>query len=219
MTTATDLDVDSLSARFESWAARDIVAWAIGTFGERLAVPSSMGDTVLVHLAASVDPSVEIVFLDTGFHFPETLVTLERASQRYRLNVVVQRPAADAPDVFAAGVEACCAARKVDGLERALHTKAAWMTGLRRSDSPERADTPIVALDRRGLVKICPLARWSDADVERYSAEHDVVRNPLVERGYPSIGCWPCTQPVGPGEDARSGRWKGTPKTECGLHL
>lgn len=222
MTTATllpDLDLDRLSARFEQWSARDIVAWALGTFGSRLAVTASMADTVLVHLATSVDPDVEVVFLDTGFHFAETIATLRRAQSRYRLNLRVERPAADAPDVFEVGTEGCCAARKVALLDRALADKAAWMTGLRRSESDSRAATPIIGLDKRGLVKICPLATWDDATVDRYLADHDVVVNPLLFEGYPSIGCWPCTVPVLDGDDARSGRWQGTGKTECGLHL
>jgi phosphoadenosine phosphosulfate reductase len=115
--------------------------------------------------------------------------------------------------------DGCCAARKVAPLEEALAGRDAWMSGLRRADDPSRAETPIVSRDRRGLVKVNPLATWSDADVDAYVAEHDVVTNPLLQRGYPSIGCWPCTRPVGPGEDARAGRWSGSTKTECGLHL
>ncbi|MEZ5217680.1 MAG: phosphoadenylyl-sulfate reductase [Ilumatobacteraceae bacterium] len=212
-------DLDELNRRFESWNARDIVAWALGTFGSTLVVTASMADTVLVHLATSVDPDVEVVFLDTGFHFAETIATLRRAHSRYRLNLRVERPAADAPDVFAVGTEGCCAARKVALLDRALAGKDAWMTGLRRQDNEHRTDTPIVALDKRGVLKICPIANWSDDEVDRYLGDHDVVVNPLLFEGYPSIGCWPCTEPVLDGEDTRAGRWRGSAKTECGLHL
>ena len=216
---ATSLDLDELNARFEHWSARDIVAWALGTFGSRLAVTASMGDTVLVHLATSVDPDVEVVFLDTGFHFAETIATLRRAQSRYRLNLRVERPDADAADLFEVGTEGCCAVRKVALLDRALRGKEAWMTGVRRAEAESRAATPIVAVDKRGVLKICPIATWSDDDVERYIADNDVVVNTLTYEGYPSIGCWPCTEPVLDGDDARSGRWKGSGKTECGLHL
>lgn len=215
----SQLELDELNARFETWSARDIVAWALGNFGSRLVVTASMADTVLVHLATSVDPDVEVVFLDTGFHFAETIATLRRAQSRYRLNLRVERPAADAPDVFEVGSEGCCAARKVALMNRALEGKHAWLTGLRRDESESRANTPIVAVDKRGVLKICPIANWTDDDVDQYLADHDVVVNPLLSEGYPSIGCWPCTEPVLEGDDARSGRWKGSGKTECGLHL
>ena len=104
-------------------------------------------------------------------------------------------------------------------MERALRGRVAWLSGLRRADSRPGRHAPVVQRDRRGLVKINPLARWSDEDVARYIDEHDVPVNPLVARGYPSIGCWPCTRPVGEGEDGRAGRWDGSDKTECGLHL
>lgn len=215
----TLLDTTELNQRFESWTPRDIVAWSIGTFGSRIAVPASMGDTVLVHLATTVDPDIEVIFLDTGFHFAETLSTLRTAQGRYRLNLRVERPASDAPDLFERGTEACCAARKVEPLNRALEGKDAWMTGLRRSESEARAATPIVSIDKRGLYKICPIANMSDAEVDRYILDNDVVVNPLLSQGYPSIGCWPCTNPVADSSDSRSGRWAGSGKTECGLHL
>jgi phosphoadenosine phosphosulfate reductase len=207
-----EFDLDELNARLESWTARDIAAWALGTFGSRLAVAASMGDTVLVHLSTQIDPDVDVVFLDTGFHFAETIATLRRSQSRYKLNLRVVRPAADAP-------EGCCAARKVALLDRALANKAAWMTGLRRSEAETRSATPIVSIDKRGLLKICPLANWSDEQVDAYIADNDVVVNPLLFEGYPSIGCWPCTTPVVDGEDKRAGRWAGSGKTECGLHL
>lgn len=219
LVTAPQLDLDTLAARFERWSARDIVAWAVGTFGGRLAVTASMADTVLVHLATTVDPDVEVVFLDTGFHFAETISTLRRAQSKYRLNLRVERPAADAPDLFEVGTEGCCAARKVALLDNALSSKDAWMTGLRRSEASSRGLTPIVSLDKRGLVKICPIANWDDAEVDKYILDNGVVVNSLSYEGYPSIGCWPCTTPVLEGEDARSGRWQGSGKTECGLHL
>ena len=219
MTIQAHLELDGLARQMESWTAEGIVEWAAENFGGRIAVAASMADTVLVHLATQIDPDIEVVFLDTGFHFSETLVTLRRAQSRYRLNLRVERAAPDAPDLFEVGTEGCCAARKVALLDRALLDKDAWMTGVRRSEATTRAATPIVSRDSRGLVKVCPLAMWSDDDVDRYIADHDVIVNPLQYQGYPSIGCWPCTEPVLDGEDARAGRWRGTGKTECGLHF
>jgi len=219
MTTQAHLELDDLARQMESWTAERVVEWAVETFGSRLSIAASMADTVLVHMATKIDPDVEVVFLDTGFHFSETLVTLRRAQSRYRLNLRVERAAPDAPDLFEVGTEGCCAARKVALLDRALIDKDAWMTGVRRSETSSRSATSIVSRDSRGLVKVCPLATWTDDDVQRYVADNDVIVNPLQHEGYPSIGCWPCTEPVLDGEDARAGRWRGTGKTECGLHF
>ena len=219
MALQVDLDIAAVNQAAERWSAPRAIEWALDTFGRRIAVAASMNDTVLVHLATSIDPDIEVVFLDTGFHFPETLVTVRRAQAKYGLNLRVERADAAAPDLFAAGTDACCAARKVALLDRALVGKDAWLTGVRRAESAARTHTPIVSYDKRGLVKICPLATWSDADVDDYIARHDVVVNPLVFDGYPSIGCWPCTEAVREGEDARAGRWRNSTKTECGLHL
>jgi phosphoadenosine phosphosulfate reductase len=212
-------EADELATELEGLGAGALVAWAIERFGSQLCVAASMADTVLVHLATQVDPDIEVVFLDTGFHFGETILTVRRAQVRYGLNLRVERPTPDAPDLFSVGVDGCCAARKVAVLDRALEGKAAWLTGLRRADSAERRDAPVVSRDRRGLLRIAPLANWSDDDVAAYVARHGLVVNPLLESGYPSIGCWPCTEPVLDGADARAGRWSGTAKTECGLNL
>jgi phosphoadenosine phosphosulfate reductase len=219
LTLAPAIDVDAEAARLEGASAASIVAWAIETFGSRLCLTASMADTVMVHLATSVDPDLEVVFLDTGFHFAETLVTLRRAQARHGLNLRVERPDPFAADLFSIGTEGCCQVRKVALLDRALADKDAWMTGLRRSEADTRANTAVVSRDKRGLVKVCPIAAWTDADVDAYIAEHDIIVNPLQYEGYPSIGCWPCTQAVAAGDDPRSGRWVGTGKTECGLHL
>jgi len=212
-------DLEDLALQMETWPAERVVQWAIETFGSRISVAASMADTVLVHMATKIDPDVEVVFLDTGFHFSETLVTLRRAQSKYRLNLRVERAAPDAPDLFEVGTEGCCAARKVALLDHALIDKDAWMTGVRRSEAETRSATPIVSIDKRGLVKVCPLATWTHKDVERYVADNDVIVNPLQYEGYASIGCWPCTEPVLDGEDPRAGRWRGSAKTECGLHF
>ncbi|HEX7096396.1 MAG TPA: phosphoadenylyl-sulfate reductase [Acidimicrobiales bacterium] len=216
---ASDLDLDRIAASLERASATEIVEWAVETFGSRISLAASMADTVLIDIATKVDPDIEVVFLDTGFHFAETLATMRRAQARYGLNLRVERPEPRAGDLYAVGADSCCAVRKVALLDRALADKDAWMTGLRRVEAPTRAATPVVGLDSRGLVKVCPLATWTDEDVERYIREHDVIVNPLQFDGYPSIGCWPCTDRVADGADPRSGRWAGLAKTECGLHL
>ncbi len=199
--------------------AEDIVAWACDRFGRQLCLTTSFTDTVLVHLATQVLPDIEVVFLDTGFHFAETLDTMKRAHARYRLNLTVARPDGRSADVWADGAEACCGARKVDLVDRLMAGRFdAWISGLRRSDSQLRAAAEVVEVDRNGRVKVNPLVHWSDADVARYVAAHGLIENPLTHQGYPSVGCWPCTTPVDVGHDSRSGRWSGTGKTECGLH-
>lgn len=214
----TAADAAAMSASFEGCHPTEIIGWATETFGDRLSLSASFADTLLIDLAVSVDPDVEVVFIDTGFHFPETLATVRRAMARYALNLTVLRPAATAADVWAHGVDTCCGSRKVAPLERHLVANAdAWMSGLRRDDSPARANAPIVDLDLRGLVKINPLAGWSADEIDACILTNDVLINPLAFEGYPSIGCWPCTEPAS-ADDPRGGRWVGSNKTECGLH-
>jgi len=208
-----------LDHEFETAPPAKIVRWAVDTFGSRICLSASMADAVLIDIATQVDPEIEVVFLDTQYHFPETLETLERVRQRYDLNLRVLRPDVPLDDLWQTDVDGCCALRKVAQMDRALEGKLAWMSGLRRSESPTRARARIVARDLRGLVKVNPLATWTDLDVAGYVADHDVIVNPLVDEGYASIGCWPCTRKVSSGEDSRSGRWAGTDKLECGLHL
>lgn len=215
----TDDDLAALSARFEGATASEIVTWAADTFGESLAVAASMEDAVLIDVASRVRPGIDVVFVDTGYHFPETLATAERVSRRYPIELRVVRDESPTDDLWRTSVDACCAARKVAPFDTALRGYTAWMSGLRRSDSPERASAPIVTRDGRGLISIRPLANWDDATTDAYIAASDVVLNPLLFDGYPSIGCAPCTNRVAPGEDPRSGRWAGSGKTECGLNL
>jgi len=217
--TPDDCELAELNERFEHEPAGAIVRWAVETFGNRLSVATSVQDAVLVDVAVRVDPAIDVVFVDTGEHFPETLETLERVRRRYALNLRVVRVPTPPVRFPVADPIACCSAAKVEALEAALEGRSAWMSGLRRSESESRADAPIVARDRRGMVKINPLATWSDADIAGYIADHDVPYNPLLDQGYPSIGCAPCTRPVAPGEHPRSGRWAGLDKTECGIHL
>ena len=214
--TLDETEIELINARLEHASPAGIVAWAHDRFGARLAMTASFADTTLIDIATSVAPDVEVIFLDTGFHFAETLNAVRRAMERYAPNLTVLRPSVDAADVWEHGSDACCAARKVDLLDQHLVGRVdAWLSGVRRADSAERADAPIVSIDRRGLVKVNPMANMTDAEYERYIADRDVIVNTLQYDGYASIGCWPCTEPS---TDGRAGRWGGA-KTECGLHL
>jgi phosphoadenosine phosphosulfate reductase len=214
----SDEELAELNRRFESLPASAIIRWAVDTFGSRLCLTASMQDTVLIDLAVKVEPTVEVVFLDTGYHFPETLETAEAVRSRYDLNLRVVRPDVELDDRWMEDPDGCCAVRKVEPLNRALAGKAAWLSGLRRDEAETRVSAPIVSRDKRGLVKVNPIATWTDADVAGYVADHELIANPLLAQGYPSIGCWPCTRQVSDGEDPRAGRWTGFTKTECGLH-
>jgi phosphoadenosine phosphosulfate reductase len=215
----SDAELAELSQRFEREPAGAIVQWAVDTFHPHLCLTASMTDAVLIDLAVSVEPSIEVVFIDTGYHFPETLETMEAVRRRYGLNLRLMTVPPHDEELWKVDPENCCSAIKVGQLDRALFGKEAWMSGLRRAEAPTRANAPIVARDLRGLVKVNPIATWTDLDIQGYIKDHDVPVNPLVDQGYPSIGCWPCTKPVAAGEDPRSGRWVNSDKTECGLHL
>jgi phosphoadenosine phosphosulfate reductase len=215
----SDAELAEIDAEFESAPASKIVQWAADHFGPHMSLAASMTDAVLIDLAVKVAPAIEVVFIDTGYHFPETLETVETVRRRYGLNLRIMTVAPHAEELWKVDPGNCCSAVKVGQLDRALAGKAAWMSGLRRDEAESRANATIVGRDLRGLVKVNPLANWTEADVEDYIERHDVPVNPLTLQGYPSIGCMPCTQPVAPGEDPRSGRWAGRDKTECGLHL
>ena len=178
----------------------------------------SFQEAVLIDIATAVAPGIEVVFLDTGSHFPETLDYVETIRRRYDLNLTVTKPAAGA-EAWPCGSAECCEYRKVRPLRQALAGKEAWITGLKRVDAPTRADAPIVAYDDGWeMVKINPLATWTEQDMAGYAADHDIPPHPLLAKGYRSIGCAPTTQPVALGEHPRAGRWAGTDKVECGLH-
>ena len=219
--------VSHVGAELELAPAETIIEWAVATFGERFCVTSSMGDAVLAHLASSVAPGLDVVFLDTGYHFVETIGTRDAVAATLPVTVrtitpeqtVEEQDAAYGKDLFRTDPDRCCALRKVAPLANTLAQYDAWATGLRRAETHNRVIAPVVGWDaRKGKVKVSPLARWTDEQVERYIADNGVLVNPLVNDGYPSIGCWPCTRRVAPGDDPRSGRWAGTAKTECGIH-
>jgi phosphoadenosine phosphosulfate reductase len=215
----SDIGLADLNEKFEYEPPSVIIQWAVDTFHPHLSLAASMTDAVLVDLAVKVEPSIEVTFIDTGYHFPETLETVERVRRHYGLNLRMMTVPPHDEELWKVDPENCCSAIKVGQLDRALAGKDAWMSGLRRAESPTRANAPIVVRDLRGLVKVNPLATWSDLDVEGYIRDNDIITNPLLDQGYLSIGCWPCTKPVGEGEDPRSGRWSNSDKTECGLHL
>lgn len=203
----------------EGKPAAEILRWAIGRFGDGLVVASSFQDCVLVDLATRVEPDVEVVFLDTGAHFAETIDYVELVRQRYDLNLVVLTPGPDADD-WPCGSARCCELRKVAPLAAHLAGRPAWATGLRRADSPLRANAPVISWDQgRKVVKLNPLAAWSDDQLAGYIAANDLPVHPLTLAGYVSIGCAPTTVAVAAGADTRAGRWPGSDKTECGLHL
>ncbi len=212
-------ELADLDRAFQAATANEVIGWAVERFHPHLCLTASMTDAVLVDLAVAVEPSIEVVFIDTGYHFAETLETLEAVRRRYGLNLRVMTVPPQPIELWKTDPDSCCSGAKVAQLERALAGKLAWMSGLRRADTPGRSEAPIVGRDGRGLVKVNPIATWSDADIAAYIADHDVPVNPLLAQGYPSVGCWPCTRPVPPGADPRSGRWSGLDKTECGLHI
>ena len=219
--------VSHWGAELELAPAEDIIEWAAATFGDRFCLTSSMGDAVLAHVASRVVPGIDVVFLDTGYHFIETIGTRDAVEATLDVTMlsitpvqtVAEQDAAHGTDLFRTDPDRCCALRKVQPLADALVDYDAWATGLRRAETQNRVIAPVIGWDaKKGKVKVSPLARWSDEQVERYVVEHGVLVNPLVHDGYPSIGCAPCTRRVAPGDDARSGRWAGTAKTECGIH-
>jgi phosphoadenosine phosphosulfate reductase len=214
----SDDELAELNEEFEHLPASKIIQWAVDHFAPHLSISASMNDAVLIDLATKVHPGIEVVFIDTGYHFPETLETVETVRRRYGLNLRIMTVPHHDEELWRVDPENCCSAVKVGQLDRALEGKVAWMSGLRRDEAATRGQAPIVARDLRGLVKINPIATWTDLDVEGYIADHDVPVNPLKLQGYLSIGCQPCTQlPTDP-DDPRSGRWVGLDKTECGLH-
>lgn len=208
--------------------AQAVIAWAVREFGPYMAVASSMQDTVLSHLVSEQFPFVDVLFGDTGYHFAETLGTRGAVEIELDVNVVDVRPeltvaeqdARYGPKLHDRDPGACCAMRKVAPMKKALESYEAWATGVRREETAARANAQLVSWDERnGVVKINPIAAWTEEQVADYANRHGLVINPLLTDGYPSVGCEPCTARPLPGEDARSGRWAGLDKDECGLHV
>ncbi|MFB9686882.1 phosphoadenylyl-sulfate reductase [Amycolatopsis plumensis] len=208
--------------------AEEALRWTVDTFGDDFIVASNMQDAVLIDLATKVKSDVDVLFLETGYHFPETIGTRDAVQTVYPdvkiVNAQAEQSVAEqdaeyGPKLHDRDATLCCNLRKVVPLRKTLANYSAWVTGVRRVDAPTRANTPIVTWDdRNGLVKINPIAAWTDDEFNGYIREHGILENPLVSIGFLSIGCAPCTARVEPGQDPRSGRWAGQSKTECGLH-
>src|SRR6201992_963317 len=220
--------VDKAAEELEDSSAEDIIRWATDTFGDRICITSSMTDAVIVHLASGVRPGIDVVFLDTGYHFSEPIGTRGAVSAVYPSTLVTATPSRtvaeqDAelgPRLYGRNPDLCCYLRKVEPLERAVGNSAAWITGVRRDETVERREAKVVEWDgRREMVKVNPIVSWSGKQVDDYIAENSILVTPLVYDGYPSIGCATCTRKVAPGENPRAGRWSGTGKTACGIHL
>lgn len=217
-----------LDAELRRAHPRTVLEAAVESFGDRLALVSSFGaeSAVLLHLAAQVKPDIPVLFLDTGMLFGQTLDYRKNLAERLGLTDVRDlRPAyqdlatADPQaKLWQTDTDACCHVRKVLPLDRAIEGFDAWITGRKRFHGGDRLNLPVVE-QAEGKVKFNPLANWGKPDLDAYAAEHDLPAHPLVAQGFPSIGCWPCTQPAEEGEDVRAGRWKGMDKTECGIHV
>jgi len=227
---ATDLAAVAARAgdQLEGATPQEILRWALDRWHPRLAIASSMGEAVLVDMATKIRPGVPVVFLDTGYHFAETIGTRDAVQATYDVKLVTILPTRTVAEqdtehgarLYERDPDLCCALRKVEPLERGLAPYVAWASGIRRDETGNRREIKVVEWDpKRVRVKVNPLAAWSEDDVEAYIAENNILVNPLSQDGYPSIGCAPCTRRVATGDDPRSGRWAGSTKTECGLHL
>ncbi len=217
------------SRQLETASPEEIISWAVENYFPNLTMATAFGPEgcVILSILAKVEPRVHVFNLDTGYQFRETLELRERIREKYGIEVVLERPeqsvseyeAANGGPVYRTEPDRCCRDRKIAVLNRVSRNFAAWMSGIRRDQSPHRAGAPIVGWDKKfGLVKISPLANWTKKDVWKRITDEGVPYNPLHDQGYTSIGCWPCTRAVMFGEDERAGRWSGTGKTECGLH-
>ncbi len=227
-------ELQAVSDRFETATPPQILRWAMATYGDQLTMATAFGaeGCALIAMIAEIRDqtglTADIFNLDTGYQFPQTLALRERIRDKYGIEVrfvsasesVKEMEARFGGPIYKSDPDRCCHIRKVVPLADAVRGFSAWIAAIRRDQTPERAAQPIVGRDAKfDLVKINPLANWSKAQVWEYIRAHDVPTNPLHEQGFPSIGCWPCTRAVAAGQDDRAGRWAGTEKRECGLHL
>lgn len=213
----------------ESFSAEELLDWSLHRFERRIALASAFGPEgmVLIDIAVRLRPDVRVFTLDTGLFFPETYELMDKVERRYGIAIERLKPAltvdeqavAHGPSLWLHSPDRCCYMRKVEPLRKKLATLEAWITAIRRDQTPDRAHAQKVEWDAKfGLIKINPLCDWSSDMIWDYVRGNDLPYNPLHDRGYPSIGCATCTRPVQEGEDPRSGRWAGLAKTECGLH-
>ncbi len=218
-----------LSNRFDHAATTDLMTWAVQTFSNGLSVGTSFGASgiVLMDLTLQINPDVDVFYIDTGYFFPETLQLMKRLEDRYQRNFrrvstqmsIPEQEKRFGPKLYESDPDLCCHVRKVKPMTSALVDSTAWVTAVRRDQAPSRRNTPLVQWsERHNVVKIAPLAAWQESDIWAYIEEHNLPYNELHDQNYPSIGCWPCTRAVQPGEDLRAGRWAGVNKIECGIH-
>lgn len=221
-------EIERLSQGFETASPQAILKWAMNNFCPDIAMSSSFQtqSLPLLHMAIQIRPDIRIFFLETGMHFWETLIFRESLEMRWNLNVVDLRPddrwthflQQNYRDLPHQDPNLCCYIRKVQPMQKAMDSMRAWISGIRRDQTRERATAKILELMPDGLLKVNPLLNWTDADVAAYRIKYELPEHPMLAKGYPSIGCAPCTKPVRPGQPVRSGRWAGSGKTECGLH-
>ena len=226
---SANIDLAEAGLQLERCSPQEILRWAVCRYHPRLTMATAFGaeGCAIIAMIAEIEPSVRVFNLDTGYQFAETLELRERILERCGIAVEFVRPAESVETmesrfggpIYGTDPDECCRIRKVQPLKPALIGYDAWISAIRRDQTHHRAHAGIVEWDPKfGLVKVNPLANWTKRDVWNYLLENDVPYNPLHDRGYPSIGCWPCTRPVGAGQDDRSGRWAGFDKLECGLH-
>lgn len=232
-TTTTPVGRESLltaNRLLDGKSPEEILRWAVQEYFPKLTMATAFGaeGCCLIHLLAAVEPRVRVYNLDTGYQFKETLDLRDRLHERYGIEVELVRPNLSVPEyedanggpLYVINPNQCCADRKTAPQRRALQGYEAYISAIRRDQTPERASAGVVQWDSKfGLVKVNPLLQWTKKDVWGFIMKHDIPYNPLHDQGYPSIGCWPCTRAVGAGEDDRAGRWAGTAKKECGLHV
>jgi phosphoadenosine phosphosulfate reductase len=228
--TESRCDFGVANARLQTQSAQEILTWAVDSFHPRLTMATAFGaeGCCIIHMLAQIEPSVHIFNLETGYQFPETLALRERIKERYGIEVKLIRPELSVAEyeakhggpLYRIRPDQCCQDRKIQPLRRALANFDAWISAIRSDQTSHRARAEVVQWDTKfGLVKVNPLLNWTKQDVWAFIFKNDIPYNPLHDQGYPSIGCWPCTQPVGEGQDERAGRWPGTAKKECGLHV
>lgn len=225
----TEEEIRQAAKTLESRAPEESLRWALDTFGNRISLASSFGleDMCLIDMLSLLTPAPRVFYLDTGLLFAETYALIDEVRERYGIEplrvtpflTVEEQAETLGPALWAQDPDRCCHVRKVEPLTRHLAGESAWITGIRREQTPARARAQVVEPDPRfSVIKVNPLVRWTTDDVWTYIRRRNVPYNRLHARGYPSIGCRPCTVPVAPGQDPRSGRWATSPKTECGLH-
>jgi len=232
MTDEISVDLKAQNLAFETASAEDILRWAVTHFGAKLCMSTSfqLGGMVLIDMLSKIDRSIPVLFVDTGFHFKETLDFRDQVLERYKINLITLKPVMERSDferffgdatLFERNPTECCRINKIEPMERALKSYSARIAALRRDASADRARMQILETRTDGVTLVHPLANWTRQHSQDYLKEHDVPVHPLHARGYKTIGCSPvcCTVPVSDNAPERAGRWTGTGKSECGLHV